>query len=429
MRYLFGLACVCALGVMPLVGCGDNNGGGGSGGTAGTGGMAGSGGSAGTGGMAGSGGTGGMTGQEFPCTEQGIRDAIAEGGGPHTFACDGPTTVVSEAIIVIDNDVILDGEGKLTVDGGDTLARVLSLPYLVTVELHGCTITGGEDGIYNQGTLTLVDSTVSGNSSGIRSGGTLVLMNSMVSENSATGIHNQGTMTLISSTVSGNGRGIDNQNTATLMESTVSGNSSAGIENSFNAASLTLIDSTVSGNEVGIYNPDSVMLALTNSTVSGNSGLGIHNLGTATLQQSTLSGNYTGVLNGGTTTLSQSTVSGNSYAGIDNSGTLTLTNTLVDDDCLGTTVSNGYNIESPGDTCGFANHSVTAQNLALGELADNGGPTMTHALLPGSVAIDVIPEAQCLDAEGAPLTTDQRGEPRPETGGTLCDVGAFEVQP
>jgi hypothetical protein len=27
------------------------------------------------------------------------------------------------------------------------------------------------------------------------------------------------------------------------------------------------------------------------------------------------------------------------------------------------------------------------------------------------------------------LTTDQRGEPRPETGGTMCDVGAFEVQP
>jgi hypothetical protein len=27
------------------------------------------------------------------------------------------------------------------------------------------------------------------------------------------------------------------------------------------------------------------------------------------------------------------------------------------------------------------------------------------------------------------VETDQRGEPRPETGGTLCDVGSFEVQP
>ena len=45
------------------------------------------------------------------------------------------------------------------------------------------------------------------------------------------------------------------------------------------------------------------------------------------------------------------------------------------------------------------------------------------------VAIDAIPEAECVDANGEPLTADQRGEPQPETGGTMCDVGAFEVQP
>jgi hypothetical protein len=45
------------------------------------------------------------------------------------------------------------------------------------------------------------------------------------------------------------------------------------------------------------------------------------------------------------------------------------------------------------------------------------------------VAIDWIPEAYCVDADGAPLTTDQRREPRPEAGGTMCDLGAFEVQP
>ena len=67
--------------------------------------------------------------------------------------------------------------------------------------------------------------------------------------------------------------------------------------------------------------------------------------------------------------------------------------------------------------------------LKLGPLQDNEGPTQTHALLPGSFAIDVIPEEECVDANGEPLTTDQRGQPRPETGGTICDVGAFEVQP
>jgi hypothetical protein len=83
-------------------------------------------------------------------------------------------------------------------------------------------------------------------------------------------------------------------------------------------------------------------------------------------------------------------------------------------------------IESPGDTCRFDQPTdlteVTAE-LNLGPLAENGGPTKMHALEPGSVAIDLIPEAGCV------VDTDQRGEPRPETGGTMCDVGAFERQP
>ena len=65
--------------------------------------------------------------------------------------------------------------------------------------------------------------------------------------------------------------------------------------------------------------------------------------------------------------------------------------------------------------------------MKLGPLQDNGGLTETYALGGGSVAITVIPEADRLDAEGEPLATDQRGEPRP--GGTTCDVGAFELQP
>ena len=60
----------------------------------------------------------------------------------------------------------------------------------------------------------------------------------------------------------------------------------------------------------------------------------------------------------------------------------------------------------------------------LGPLAANGGPTETMALLPGSAAIDAG-EPACVDAAGAPLSEDQRGDPR----GTPCDIGAFEVQP
>jgi hypothetical protein len=57
------------------------------------------------------------------------------------------------------------------------------------------------------------------------------------------------------------------------------------------------------------------------------------------------------------------------------------------------------------------------------------GSMARRALGKGSLAIDQIPKADCRDADGAPLTTDQRGEPRPETGGTTCHVGSFEVQP
>ncbi|MGB5696912.1 MAG: choice-of-anchor Q domain-containing protein, partial [Polyangiales bacterium] len=114
-------------------------------------------------------------------------------------------------------------------------------------------------------------------------------------------------------------------------------------------------------------------------------------------------------------------------------GSVRAIGSLIDGDCsIDSTAeaSDGHNIESPGDTCGFDHGTdlvnITEGQLDLGPLRDNGGPTMTHALLPGSVAIDVIPEVDCVDADGAPLTTDQRGESRP--GGTMCDVGAFEVQ-
>jgi len=87
--------------------------------------------------------------------------------------------------------------------------------------------------------------------------------------------------------------------------------------------------------------------------------------------------------------------------------------------------SNGYNIESPGNTCGFDQTgdlvNITEGQLDLGELGDNGGPTMTHALGADSVAIDHIPAVDC------GVTTDQRGEPRPVGDG--CDVGSFERQP
>lgn len=82
----------------------------------------------------------------FGCDEQGVRDAITLGGGPHTFFdCDNSVPVVTETEIVIDNDVILDGDGSLTVHGNED-HRVLSVAEGVSVSLKGLTVTGGFDG-------------------------------------------------------------------------------------------------------------------------------------------------------------------------------------------------------------------------------------------------------------------------------------------
>jgi uncharacterized repeat protein (TIGR01451 family) len=90
---------------------------------------------------------------------------------------------------------------------------------------------------------------------------------------------------------------------------------------------------------------------------------------------------------------------------------------------MGEIASNGNNL-SDDDSCSAfftANgdqDNITSARDSIGDLADNGGPTQTHALLEGSTAVD--------GAGDCDLTADQRGEPRPS--GDACDIGAFEVQ-
>jgi len=407
--------------------------------------------------------------EQFSCTEQGVLDAIATGGGPHTFNCPGPTTVTTSALIVVDNDVILDGDGYLALTGGD-YSRVLQVEPFVETELRDFTITGG-GGIRNEGTLKLMNATVSNNQArvggGIFNKGLLIVTNSSIVGNSASpnggGIFNSfGTSLVTNSVISGNtatlGGGIYNsRGTVVLTHSVISGNtahSAGGIRNqsgsvtitnctieantaSFqggglesqdpatgSAATATIVNSTFVGNRASpsypgrggaIFNGVESWLTLTNSTISDNSadrGSGIFAGESVTLTQCTVSGN----------------LSGNGYDIENWSGTLVLANSLVDGDCRVAGVSSGGNLESPADTCGLAHATdlanVSAAELALGPLADNGGPTETHALEPSSPAVDVVG----LTCE----SRDQRGVARPQDGNgdgiALCDIGAFELE-
>ncbi|NNE17255.1 MAG: right-handed parallel beta-helix repeat-containing protein [Myxococcales bacterium] len=355
------------------------------------------------------------------CTEQGIRDAVATGGGGYTFDCDGLTTVVTKAEIAIDKDVILDGEGKLTIDAECIIGlcrrhRAFSVAKAVRAELRGFTVTGAQrvsphdpwspGSIHNEGTLVLTTSTVSGNEmAGINNtGGTLTVLDSILSDNDGYGATSSGTLTLTNSTVSGNYLDAvhNDGGSLTVSDSTLSGNRLSGIINIRGMATIT--NTTVSGNDGGIASPGSV-LRIASSTISGTPW--------------TVFGNTVGDGRGSFVEIYASVIDGPCDQ--------------PDDDPV-TWTSNGYNVKTGGGhTCGIGgpetDQLVVTADLNLGPLADNGGPTMTLALLPGSVAIDVIPEVDCVDLDGAPLTTDQRGQPRPETGGSMCDVGASEVQP
>jgi hypothetical protein len=235
-----------------------------------------------------------------------------------------------------------------------------------------------------------------------------------------------------------NGGGIYNDHAVlTVSNLTLSGNAAGrggGIFNdgsSTGSATLTIFSSTLSGNSAddrggGIYNSGdsgSAALTLQNCTLSGNStsgeGGGVYNDGPSaaanlTLQHCTFCGNSAGLAGGGifdfdgpltvTHTLLAKGVAGENYFGLSNTAVTNL----------------GYNLSDDSSTTDFA---ATVTNLLLGPLTDNGGPTLTHALLTGSPAINAgDPHFTGL------LDFDQRGTGFPRIVGGRIDVGALELQ-
>ena len=318
---------------------------------------------------------------------------------------------------------------------------VMSLKNLtVRNGLSGTNSSGG--GIANRGSLTLFNVTVSennadsenntgGGAGGINNNtnGVLIIIDSTIRDNTAKhgggGIVNRGVLTIENSVISGNksvnggGGGILSffGKTATIFATTIEDNTSAS-----GGAGLQSLGTT----------------RVTQSVFRGNHsetiGGGIHSQDSLTISNSTLSGNTADISGGGLTgqdivTLINTTVTNNTGGGISRAGAIppVFNNTIIANneaaDCsnIPDYVDTGNNWFSDTSCNGTADGDPQ-----LGPLADNGGPTWTHALLDGSGAINAGDIAIC---SADPVDSkDQRGNPRPEPDGSQCDIGAFELQ-
>jgi predicted outer membrane repeat protein len=285
------------------------------------------------------------------------------------------------------------GVGVTTIDAG-MLDRIFQVFAGITLNLENLTITGGNltgsadgAGIRNSGTTTLTNVEVTGN----------------IAADSAGGINNSGLMIIVDSTISnneagGSGGGIRNTGTLEVTRSTISGN--------------------ITGRDGGgLFNAGAGTATLSNATFSGNEaardGGAIRNTATVAATNNTM-------------TLNSAISSGGA---ISNSGAFTLQNNLIIDNIAavdveveGSYISLGSNLTGLiGGATGFGAtdilNVIDPTPVLDSTLADNGGPTLTHALLLGSIAIDA----------GINTNTDaleQRGSTR--ILGTNVDIGAIE---
>lgn len=203
-------------------------------------------------------------------------------------------------------------------------------------------------------------------------------------------------------------------------------------------------NNSVGGNGAGLAifaeNMGGGSVALVNTTVSGNGrGLNIVKYDSALpvdiqLSHVTITENHlsTGVGAGIRVEHVGDAVPGTQRVTIRNSVMAGNTAMAVADDCaslgLATVTSSGFNVFGAMTGCTIGGPSTTYivdADPLLEPLADNGGPTFTHALLPGSPAIDPGHPSACATHDGW-IAVDQRSEPR-ALG--LCDSGAFELGP
>lgn len=304
----------------------------------------------------------------------------------------GSTIKLTEGELKVRSSMTINGLGadQLTISGGgasrvfnedQTGQRIITITEMTIADGlapsgagGGAFFSNGANVSFNRVVMTNNNSLANDGSTIVSAFGTLQITNSAIVGNLDTGV---GAIRL-------------QDNTTTIANTTISGNGTRGIS-MFNATA----------------NADS--LTLTNVTIANNTGAGIEVVAFASTTQlryqNTLFAN-----NGGQGSID---ARGNG-AGLPGLSIVSLGHNLLDDAPAGVAA----HAAATGD--------LRNTNPLLGPLADNGGPTPTHALLAGSPAID---------AGDSPLATDQRGFFRPvdlaavpnAAGGNGSDIGAFEA--
>lgn len=322
-------------------------------------------------------------------------------------------------------------------------------------------------GIFNQGTLMISHSTIRGNQAINQSGGGVynsyggetTITDSIIDANTAAvwggGIFNTGLGSnlnmenvALTSNEAGLGGGIANERGEVEMigcklDSNVADQRGGGLWNN-DEGEVIIYDSRFTNNTAdlggGIYNYGLTQLyrsSLSINTALGGYGGAIYNneaMSRVLLRNVTLSGNMivpssaaggAGIYNhGGDMLIEFATFTYNSPDGIlnDAGGHFTMRSSILAHhtiaNCTGAgSPSIGYNLEN-ADSCGLIEPSdLTSTDPMLAPLALNGASTMTHALKPGSPAIDSGDPNNC-------ISEDQRSIPRPQ--GAQCDRGAYE---
>ena len=355
-----------------------------------------------------------------------LRAAIEEANalaGADNISIGAGTFMLSGGEITISSDVTITGTGvNQTFIDADSLSRIFHI---------------------TSGTVTISDLAIlNGNASGMLGGailndGALVLNNVSLVDNDAK--EGGAIASSASSSLTVNG--------GSMTGNTAENGGAIWIKDT--VAGLTLTDVSLSGNSAttlgGAIFSETGPMQIDGSSISGNTaheGGGIYSKGdVATLTNVTISGNSATTLGGGINNnagnlnATNVTITDNSAAtgsGIHRSGgTVSMQNSIVagnlgSADVSGSYTSLGYNLIGNGDGSSGFTDGVNGDQVGtggspidpvLGALADNGGPTLSHALLAGSTAIDGGTNT------GAPAT-DQRGETRDAS----VDIGAYEYE-